>query len=56
MGTEYSRAGLLPAAEAAKVRALLKAYLDLRVSCHVTLWRLLPSVSRRLWSHSLLLA
>jgi hypothetical protein len=36
MGTEYSRAGLLPAAEAARVRALLKAYLDQRVSFYVT--------------------
>ena len=36
MGTEYSRAGLLPAADAAKVRSLLKTYLDLRVSFYVT--------------------
>jgi hypothetical protein len=36
MGTEYSRAGLLPAADAAKVRSLLKAYLDQRVSFYVT--------------------
>lgn len=36
MGTEYSRAGLLPAADAAKVRALLKTYLDRRVSFYVT--------------------
>jgi hypothetical protein len=31
IGTEYVRAGLLPAADAVKVRALLKAYLDQRV-------------------------
>jgi hypothetical protein len=31
IGTEYVRAQLLPAADAAKVQALLKAYLDLRV-------------------------
>jgi hypothetical protein len=31
IGTEYVRAGLLPAVEAAKVRALLKSYLDERV-------------------------
>jgi hypothetical protein len=36
MGTEYSRAGLLPVADAAKVRSLLKAYLDQRVSFYVT--------------------
>lgn len=36
MGTEYSRAGLLPAADAVKVRSLLKAYLDQRVSFYVT--------------------
>jgi hypothetical protein len=32
IGTEYLRAGLLPAADAAKVRALLKSYLEQRVS------------------------
>ena len=32
IGTEYVRAGLLPAADAAVVRALLRKYLDLRVS------------------------
>jgi len=31
IGTQYLRAGLLPAADAAKVRALLKDYLDLRI-------------------------
>jgi hypothetical protein len=31
IGTEYVRAGLLPAADAAKVRAVLKDYLDQRV-------------------------
>jgi hypothetical protein len=31
IGTEYVRAGLLPATDAAKVRALLKSYLDQRV-------------------------
>jgi len=36
MGTEYSRAGLLPPAAAAKVRSLLKAYLDQRVLFYVT--------------------
>ncbi len=32
IGTEYLRAGLLPAADAAKVRALLKSYLEQRVA------------------------
>ncbi len=36
IGTEYLRAGLLPAAEAARVRALLKSYLDQRVLFYVT--------------------
>jgi hypothetical protein len=31
IGTQYLRAGLLPAADAAKMRALLKDYLDLRI-------------------------
>jgi hypothetical protein len=31
IGTEYVRADLLPAADAAKVRSLLKSYLDLRI-------------------------
>src|SRR5215831_16133024 len=31
IGTEYLRAGLLPAAEAARVRDVLKSYLDQRV-------------------------
>jgi hypothetical protein len=35
IGTEYLRAGLLPAADAAKVRALLKDYLDLRLQFYV---------------------
>jgi hypothetical protein len=32
IGTEYVRAGMLPAADAAKVRALLKEYLEQRMS------------------------
>lgn len=32
IGTEYDRAPLLPSADAAKVRVLLKSYLDLRIS------------------------
>ncbi len=36
IGTEYVRAGLLPAADAAKVRALLKNYLDQRVLFYIT--------------------
>ena len=32
IGTEYDRADLLPPADAAKVRALLKSYLDQRIS------------------------
>ena len=32
IGTEYARAGLMPAANAAGLRALLKKYLDLRIS------------------------
>lgn len=35
IGTEYLRAGLLPAADAARARALLKDYLDLRVQFYV---------------------
>jgi len=35
IGTQYLRAGLLPAADAAKVRALLKDYLDLRIQFYV---------------------
>jgi len=35
IGTEYLRAGILPAADAAKVRALLKAYADQRVLFYV---------------------
>jgi hypothetical protein len=31
IGTEYSRAQLLPAADTAKIQALLKAYIDLRI-------------------------
>jgi hypothetical protein len=31
IGTEYSRAGLMPAVEAAKVRALLRAYVERRI-------------------------
>jgi hypothetical protein len=36
IGTELVRAGLLPTADAAKVRALLKNYLDQRISFYVT--------------------
>jgi hypothetical protein len=36
IGTEYLRADLLPAADGAKVRALLKSYLDQRVLFYVT--------------------
>src|SRR5512139_1857196 len=36
IGTEYVRADLLPAADAAKVRALLRDYLDQRVLFYVT--------------------
>ncbi len=36
IGTEYVRAGLLPAADAAGVRAQLRKYLDLRVSFYQT--------------------
>jgi hypothetical protein len=36
IGTEYLRADLLPAADAAKVRALLKRYLDQRVLFYTT--------------------
>jgi hypothetical protein len=36
IGTEFVRADLLPAADGAKVRALLKSYLDLRVRFYTT--------------------
>lgn len=36
IGTEYVRAGLLPAADAAAVRAQLKRYLELRLSFYMT--------------------
>jgi hypothetical protein len=36
IGTEYVRADLLPAPDAAKVRRLLASYLDLRVAFYVT--------------------
>ena len=36
IGTEYVRAGLLPAADAAQVRAQLKKYTDLRISFYQT--------------------
>ncbi len=36
IGTEYVRAGLLPAADAAKIRALLGKYLDQRVLFYTT--------------------
>ena len=36
IGTEYVRAGLLPAADAARVRAQLRRYLDLRILFYTT--------------------
>jgi hypothetical protein len=36
IGTEYVRADLLPSADAAKVRALLKSYLDQRILAYTT--------------------
>ena len=39
IGTEYVRAGLLPAADAATVRAQLTKYLDLRILFYKTRWR-----------------
>jgi hypothetical protein len=36
IGTEYDRADLLPPADAAKVRALLKSYLDRRISSYTS--------------------
>jgi len=36
IGTEYVRADLLPAADAGKVRSLLKSYLDLRIRTYQT--------------------
>ena len=39
IGTEYVRAGLLPAADAAKVRAQLTKYLDLRILFYHTRWQ-----------------
>ena len=36
IGTEYVRAGLLPAADAARVRALLRSYLDERIFFYKT--------------------
>jgi hypothetical protein len=36
IGTEYVRTGLLPAADAARVRALLTKYLDLRILFYLT--------------------
>jgi hypothetical protein len=38
IGTEYVRAGLLPAADATKVRAQLTKYLDLRILFYRTRW------------------
>lgn len=35
IGTEYLRAGLLPAADSAKVQTLLKQYLDLRIQFYL---------------------
>src|SRR5208283_4001990 len=39
IGTEYVRAGLLPAADAAMVRAQLTKYLDLRILFYRTRWQ-----------------
>ena len=39
IGTEYVRAGLLPAADAAKVRDQLTKYLDLRILFYRTRWQ-----------------
>jgi hypothetical protein len=58
IGTEYVRAGLLPAADGARVRELLKDYLDQRVLFYVTrdlhLLRQIDSTTARvqgdLWS------
>jgi hypothetical protein len=36
IGTEYVRAGLLPSSDAAKIRVLLKKYLDLRIQFYQT--------------------
>ena len=36
IGTEYVRADLLPATDAARVRKLLKGYLDQRILCYTT--------------------
>jgi ABC-type proline/glycine betaine transport system permease subunit len=36
IGTEYARADLLPAEDAARVRALLRDYLDLRIAYYTT--------------------
>jgi hypothetical protein len=36
IGTEYARADLLPASDAAKVRGLLRSYLDQRIQYYVT--------------------
>ena len=44
IGTEYVRAGLLPASDAASVRPLLKKYLDLRISFYQT--RIGPELER----------
>jgi uncharacterized membrane protein len=48
IGTEYFRAALLPAADASKVRALLKAYLAERVTFYTTEQDAnLPSINQR---------
>src|SRR5271167_816379 len=39
IGTEYVRAGLLPAADAATIRAQLTKYLDLRILFYRTRWQ-----------------
>jgi hypothetical protein len=38
IGTEFSRAALLPAADAARLRPLLKAYVDLRIQFYTAYW------------------
>ena len=48
IGTEYLRADLLPAADAAKVRSLLKSYLDQRILFYTTRDdALLPQINAR---------
>ena len=58
IGTEYTRAGLLPPADAAKVRGLLRSYLDYRILFYETsgnapvqqLNATIPQLQDQLWS------